>query len=177
MITAFAFALVMILLTFGQDARWLPLYGIACAVACGLVQNGFLAAFSVGVLIVFNFGAWLALRSYGEPPGPLQGQLRGLLPIVLTLLLELVLALAGASVGLAALLAVALVVGALCLVGTGTPLTQFCGLLMAADGLMVLGCVLSSWGLCLTAVALWAVLALLGRLLLPRLVWRRSEAY
>lgn len=178
MIPAFACALILILLTFGHDARWLPLYGLACALACGLVKDGPIAAVSVVALLVFNLSAWLVLRGFGErhtPSAETPSGLRGLVPIVLTLLLEIALALSGASVGLAPTLSGALVIGALCVAAVGAPLTQFCGLLMAADGLMVLSCVLSSWGLFLTAVALWGVLVVLGRLLLPRLAWRRTE--
>lgn len=91
------------------------------------------------------------------------------------LLLLLALGLSGASLGLAPVLGASVVLIGLCGAAFGPSLVQFTGLLVAADGLIVMACILQSWPLFAAAVALWGVLGALGVTLLPRLAWRRVE--
>ncbi|MXV44766.1 hypothetical protein GS501_06915 [Saccharibacter sp. 17.LH.SD] len=176
MTVGFSLALVMVLLTLGRDGRWLPVYGVICAFTSASLGGGVLIVVAVVALLVFNMLAWLGLRGFAvSSHAERLSMMKATAPVLAILLMQLVLALSGASLGLVPTLGVGLVLAGLCSAAYGVPLSQFCGLLMAVDGLLVMACVLSSWGLLVMAVALWGVLAVLGATLLPRLAWRRVE--
>ncbi|MEJ5117387.1 hypothetical protein WH158_08125 [Gluconobacter cerinus] len=171
MIVGFGVLLLLALAGLGRDGRGLPLYGLVCAFAGATVCGGILALLTSIALIGLNIGAWIWLRRFaGHVPD------RGaVLPVVGALLLLLALGLSGASLGLAPVLGAGAVLVGLCGAAFGPALVQFTGLLMAADGLIVMACVLQSWPFFAAAVALWGVLGALGMTLLPRLAWRRVE--
>lgn len=176
MTVGFALALVMIILTLGRDGRWLPLYGGICGLTVLSLENGLMSVLVAFALVFFNFIAWMGLRGFSvsDVSGHVKRK-KAILPVIAILLMQLVLALSGANLGLGPTLGVGLVLAGLCSAAYGVPLSQFCGLLMAADGVLVMACVLASWSLCVTGIALWGVMAVLGITLLPRLAWRRVE--
>ncbi|QHI95832.1 hypothetical protein GT348_05855 [Aristophania vespae] len=171
----FALCFVFIFLSLGRDAKWLAFYGLACAFTVSVIGNGPVTLVSFLLLLSLNFFAWLFLRQFTEEERKESHILASVLPVALTIILLLILALAGSNLGLVMILALGLTVASLCIVASGGALVQFCGLLMAADGLFVVACVFSSWTLFFTALALWGVMALLGGVLLPRLAWRKVE--
>ncbi|GBR68326.1 hypothetical protein [Gluconobacter kanchanaburiensis] len=171
MIVGFGLLLLLALAGLGKDGRGLPLYGAACAFAGATVCSGLLAFLTSFALIGLNGLAWAWLRRFAaEAPDR-----AAVLPVVGTLALLLALGLSGAGLGLAPVLGAGVVLAGLCGAAGGPPLVQFAGLLRAADGLIVVSCVLQSWPLSLAALSLWGVLAALGVTLLPRLAWRRVE--
>lgn len=176
MMAGFACALVFVLLRLGRDGRWLPLYGGFCAIIAGTSGTGGLAGLCALLLPVFNLILWGLVRHFAVgQQGRLLASGRGLLPVVMTLLLQVVLAFFGAGLGLVPTFGIGLVLAGLCAAACGVALAQFCGLIMAVDGLMVMAAILPSWGLFVTAVALWAVMVFLALVLLSRLAWLRVE--
>lgn len=175
MMTGFACALVLLLLTLGRDGRWLPLYGLFCAAIAATSGTGALAVLCALLLPVFNLLLWGIVRHFAVGQGTMFAGGRGMIPVVMTLLLQFVLAFFGAGLGLVPTFGIGLVLAGLCSAACGVALAQFCGLIMAVDGLMVMASLLPSWGLFVTAVALWAVMVFLALVLLPRLAWLRVE--
>ncbi|WP_018980255.1 hypothetical protein [Saccharibacter floricola] len=176
MTVGFALALVLVLITLGRDGRWLPLYGVLCALTAASSGSGIMAVLVVLALLLFNSGAWIGLRGFSAARTSTHVRsAEAILPVVATLLMQFVLALSGADLGLVLTLGVGLVVAGLCSAACGAPLAQFCGLLKTADGVLMVACLLGSWGLFVTGIALWSVMAVLGVTLLPRLAWRKVE--
>lgn len=176
MTVGIALALVLVLLTLGRDGRWLPLYGVVCGLTALSSGGGVMMVLVVLVLVIFNSLAWMGVRGFSVTRVTERTQtVRAIFPVIATLAMQLVLALSGANLGLTPTLGIGLVLAGLCSAACGAPLAQFCGLLMAADGLLLMACVLASWGLFVTGIALWGVMAVLGITLLPRLAWRRTE--
>ncbi|MBA5727623.1 hypothetical protein [Bombella mellum] len=171
MMTGFACALVLLLLTLGRDGRWLPLYGLFCAAIAATSGTGVLAVLCALLLPVSSLLLWGLVRHFAVGQGVPSAGGRGMMPVVMTLLLQFVLAFFGAGLGLVPTFGIGLVLAGLCSAACGVPLAQFCGLVMAVDGLMVMAAILPSWGLFVTAVALWAVMVSLALVLLPRLAW------
>ncbi len=175
MMAGFVCALVLVLLTLGRDGRWLPLYGVLCAAIVQASGMGILSVLGMVMLPVFNIVTWGIVRRFSvAEEGQVAGG-RGIMPVIMTLLLQFVLAFFGAGLGLVPTFGIGLVLAGLCAAVCGGALSQFCGLVIAVDGLFVMACVLPSWGLLVTSVALWAVMNLLALALLPRLAWRRVE--
>lgn len=176
MIVGIALALVLVLLTLGRDGRWLPLYGVICALTAASSTGGVMMVLVVLALLGFNSAAWVGMRGFSAARATERLQTaQATIPVIATLVMQLVLALSGANLGLAPTLGIGLVLAGLCSAACGAPLAQFCGLLMAADGLLLVACLLASWGLFVTGIALWGVMAVFGVTLLPRLAWRRVE--
>ncbi|EHH67181.1 hypothetical protein [Gluconobacter morbifer] len=171
MIAGFGLLLLLALAGLGKDGRGLPLYGLVCAFAGGTVSGGTFALLAAIALVGLNVGAWAWLRRFA-PETPDE---QAVLPVLGTLLLLLALGVSGASLGLVPALGAGAVLAGLCGAAFGAPLVQFTALLRAADGLIVMACVLQSWVLFGAALAFWAVLGALGVTLLPRLAWRRVE--
>ena len=171
MIVGFGLLLLLAFAGLGKDGRGLPLYGAVCAFAGATVCSGLMALLTSMALIGLNILAWIWLRRFA-PEAPDKA---AVLPVVGTLILLLALGLSGAGLGLAPVLGAGAVLAGLCGAAWGTPLVQFTGLIRAADGLVVVACVLNSWPLFAAALSLWGVLAALGVTLLPRLAWRRVE--
>ncbi|QDH16407.1 hypothetical protein [Swingsia samuiensis] len=171
MIVGFGILLLLALAGLGRDGRGLPLYGVMAAFTGATLCNGLFALVTSLALISFNIAAWAWLKRFA-PHAPDKG---AALPVIGALLLLLALGVAGASLGLAPVLASGLVLIGLCGAAFGPSLVQFTSLLMSADGLIVMACVLHSWALFTVSVVLWGVLAILGVTLLPRLAWRRVE--
>ncbi|MCX5615119.1 hypothetical protein [Bombella saccharophila] len=175
MMTGFACALVLVLMSLGRDGRWLPLYGIVCAVLAGTSGTSWVAVLCVLVLPIANLLLWGVVRHFTVGQGRVAARGRDVLPVVMTLLLQFVLAFFGAGLGLVPTFGIGLVLAGLCAAVCGEALSQFCGLVMAVDGLLVLASILPSWGVFVMGLALWGVLVFLALVLLPRLAWWRVE--
>lgn len=172
----FSLALIFLLLSWGRDGRWLFIYGLSCIISIVSLGSGFFIYFICFCLLFINFYAWFLLRRFA----PIEhyrslSYFKMILPILMTLLLEIILAFASAGLGLVPTLSIGLILASIAIIASGQPLSQFCGLLMAADGLLVMSAILSSWSLMIAALAFWGVLALLGVVLLPRLAWKKPE--
>ncbi|MUG04989.1 hypothetical protein GM556_05470 [Bombella sp. ESL0378] len=173
MMAGFACALVLLLMSLGRDGRWLPLYGVVCAAIAGTSGTGWIAGLAVIVLPVANLLLWGVIRHFTVGQRRVSNGGREILPVVLTLLLQFVLAFFGAGLGLVPTFGIGLVLAGLCAAVCGEALSQFCGLAMAVDGLLVMASLLPSWGVFVTGLALWGVLVFLALVLLPRLAWWR----
>lgn len=186
MSAGFILALVSILLSWGRSGSGLLVYTAACLWMIASSGTGWLNCASMVVLLVCNGLVWAGLRSFSQSDKPAgiyhagiigkrDSYLRNILPVMALLLLEFVMAFSGASLGLGPLLGIGLVLAGLCVLACGGLLAQFQGMFMAADGLAVLACLLSSRALLMIVIVLWGVLALLGFFLLPRLAGRKVD--
>ncbi|MDF7673992.1 hypothetical protein PT277_07790 [Acetobacteraceae bacterium ESL0709] len=172
----FALAFIFLFLSLGKGAKWLAFYGASCAMTVSMVGRGGLSVPIFFMLLLLNGSAWYFLRYFTDREEKRSFRaVATLVPVVLTVTLLLIVALSGAGLGLVLSLTFGLILASLCVVASGGPLVQFCGLLMAADGLLMVAGFLSSWPLFLTALGFWGVMVVLGVILLPRLVWRKAE--
>lgn len=177
---SFGFALnfVFLFLSLGKGAKWLAFYGASCAITVAMIGMGALSVSVFFTLLVLNTSAWYFLRHFTDRDEVHSfKKATSILTVVLTITLLLIVALGGGTMGVASNLTLGLILASLCVVASGGPLVQFCGLLMAVDGVLMEASVLSSWFLFLTALGLWGVMTVLGVILLPRLVWRKNEDF
>lgn len=172
----FSLALICLFLSLGRDGRWLLFYAFFCILSVISLGETWLIGVVCLVILGANFSAWYLLKNFA-PVDSFQevGAFRIILPIFLTLLLEIILAFSTAGLGIIPTLSIGLILGSLAVIASGAPLSQFCGLLMASDGLLVLSAVLSSWGLFVSSLIFLAAIAVLAVVLLPRLAWQKPE--
>jgi len=172
--------LLIALAAIGRDSRVLPFHG-TCAAACvSAIGYGAPALTALILLPLLNGAGWMMLRRHtGWRAGDLRArraaQQAASLAVCASIALLLLTALA-ATPGLPVLICIGIVFSGLCAASLPMPLMQLTGLLSALNGLLLMGAHRQSWALVLGAALVWIGLLALGRWLMPRLAWLRTDS-
>jgi len=169
----FGVLLLWSIVSLGRDGRALPVHGLLTALCIGVGARGPVALAAIPVALFLALAAWFGLNRFAP-------QERMWRPAVMPAIVALVLVMgviAATRLSGGPVLSIGVVLTGLVGVATSrTPLSQFVGLMMALDGVMVLAALHGTWPEWGAAVLLWMALATVGLLVLPRLAWLRADA-